>query len=35
MCLLDRPWQEARRDLADVVVRATLVGGEVVHFGGG
>jgi predicted amidohydrolase YtcJ len=35
LCLLDRPWQEARRDLADVVVRATLVGGEVVHFGGG
>lgn len=27
LCVLDRPWEEARRDLAEVEVRATLVGG--------
>ena len=28
LCVLDRPWAEARRDLAEVEVRATLVGGN-------
>jgi predicted amidohydrolase YtcJ len=30
LCLLDRPWQEARHDLAAVQVVETIVGGEVV-----
>jgi predicted amidohydrolase YtcJ len=28
LCLLDRPWADARRRLADVQVRLTLVGGQ-------
>lgn len=34
LCLLDGSWMEARRDLAAVTVRATLVAGEVVHLAG-
>ena len=29
LCLLDRPWSAARRDLASVAVRLTLVGGVI------
>ncbi|WHO37275.1 amidohydrolase family protein [Sphingobium sp. AP49] len=31
VCLLDRPWASARRDLAAVRVRLTLVDGRIVH----
>ncbi|WP_380878053.1 amidohydrolase [Sphingomonas sp. DBB INV C78] len=31
LCLIDRPWAEARRDLAGVAVRATIVGGDLVY----
>jgi len=31
LCLLDRSWADARRDLAAVHVRATLLGGEIVY----
>ncbi len=31
LCLIDRPWRAARRDLAEVGVRATFVAGEMVH----
>ena len=31
LCLIDRSWEEARRDLADVRVRLTLIGGEPAH----
>lgn len=31
LCLLDRPWSTARRALADVGVRATIVAGQVLH----
>ncbi|MEZ5171318.1 MAG: amidohydrolase family protein [Acidimicrobiia bacterium] len=33
LCLLDRPWATARRDLADVRVEATIIGGRVVYDG--
>ncbi|WP_157218535.1 amidohydrolase family protein [Flavisphingomonas formosensis] len=33
LCLIDRPWREARGALAAVRVRATLVGGRIVHGG--
>jgi predicted amidohydrolase YtcJ len=31
LCLIDRPWDEARRDLSAVTVRATWVSGRLVH----
>ncbi len=31
LCLIDRPWDTARRDLAGVRVSATIIGGRVVH----
>ncbi len=31
LCLLDRAWAAARHDLADVRVRATIIGGRVVY----
>jgi len=31
LCLLDRPWAQARADLASVDVRATLVAGRLIH----
>lgn len=31
LCLLDRPWSEARRDLHSGLVRATFIAGRVVH----
>jgi predicted amidohydrolase YtcJ len=31
LCLIDRPWGQARGDLAAVRIRATIVGGSIVH----
>jgi predicted amidohydrolase YtcJ len=31
LCLLDRPWSRARRTLSRAAVRATLIGGALVH----
>jgi predicted amidohydrolase YtcJ len=31
LCLLDRPWSQARRVLSRAAVRATLIGGALVH----
>jgi len=31
LCLVDRPWARAREDLGEVQVKATIIGGEVVH----
>ncbi|MFM6931972.1 MAG: amidohydrolase family protein [Novosphingobium sp.] len=31
LCLLNRPWQEARNSLESSLVRATLIGGNLVH----
>ena len=31
LCVLDRPWSQARSDLAAVRIRATVTGGRVVH----
>ena len=31
ICLLDRPWEEARKNLVDVKVQATWIGGDLVY----
>lgn len=31
LCILDRPWEKARTDLADVIIKTTIVGGKALY----